>query len=63
MLLCPIAMAVGCNKCPIVSVCPLKASIGNYKIEPPPPIQAAPVKTKAKVRSKRARTRRGARKR
>ena len=57
MLICPVAIAVGCNKCPIVSVCPLKGAIGNYKIEPPP-VQAAPVKAKAKTRSKRARTRR-----
>jgi hypothetical protein len=57
MLLCPIAIAVGCNKCPLVSVCPLKGTIGNYKAEPPP-VQAAPAKTYVKPRSKRARTRR-----
>ena len=57
MLLCPIAIAVGCNKCPLVSVCPLKGTIGNYKAEPPP-VQAAPAKTYVKTRSKRARTRR-----
>jgi len=58
MLLCPIAIAVGCNKCPIVSVCPVKGTIGNYKI-PPPPVQAAPpAKTGVKTRGKRARTRR-----
>jgi len=57
MLLCPIAIAVGCNKCPLVSVCPLKSTIGNYKLEPPP-MQAAPAKPKDKTRGKRARTRR-----
>jgi hypothetical protein len=31
MTLCPIALAAGCKKCPIVSVCPLKTVIGNYR--------------------------------
>lgn len=31
MTLCPIALAVGCQKCPAFSVCPLKGVIGNYK--------------------------------
>jgi len=57
MLLCPIAIAVGCNKCPLVSVCPLKSTIGNYKTEPPP-VQPAPATTHVKTRGKRARTRR-----
>jgi hypothetical protein len=57
MVICPIAIAVTCNKCPIVSVCPLKGSIGNYKLEPPP-IKAAAPKSKVTTRSKRARTRR-----
>jgi hypothetical protein len=35
MTLCPVAIAVGCRKCPIVSVCPLKGVIGDYKEEPP----------------------------
>jgi hypothetical protein len=29
MTLCPIALAVGCAKCPAVSVCPLKNVIGD----------------------------------
>ena len=29
MTLCPIALAVGCAKCPAVSVCPLKSVIGD----------------------------------
>jgi len=36
MTLCPVALAVGCKKCPIVSVCPVKGLIGDYKEEPPP---------------------------
>jgi len=31
MTLCPVAIAVGCRKCPVVSVCPLKTVIGDYK--------------------------------
>ncbi len=37
MTLCPIALAVGCRKCPIVSFCPGKGIIGDYKKEAPPP--------------------------
>ena len=29
MTLCPIAIAVGCKKCPVFSVCPVKSVIGN----------------------------------
>jgi hypothetical protein len=29
MTLCPIAIAVGCKKCPAFSVCPLKTVIGD----------------------------------
>ena len=31
MTLCPIAIAVGCKKCPAFTVCPLKGVIGDYK--------------------------------
>jgi len=31
MTLCPVALAVGCRKCPIFSVCPAKGIIGDYK--------------------------------
>jgi len=31
MTLCPIALAVGCKKCPAFTVCPLKGVIGDYK--------------------------------
>jgi len=33
MTLCPIAIAIGCRKCPIVSACPVKKLIGDY-VEP-----------------------------
>jgi len=31
--LCPVAIAVGCRKCPVFGVCPVKAIIGDYKKE------------------------------
>ena len=31
MTLCPIALAVGCKKCPVFAVCPVKSVIGDYK--------------------------------
>ena len=30
MTLCPIALAVGCKKCPAFSICPLKTVIGDH---------------------------------
>ena len=42
--LCPIALVIGCKKCPVFSVCPLKTIIGDYappviapKAHPPKP--------------------------
>ena len=33
MTLCPVAMAVGCKKCPAFALCPLKGVIGDFKKE------------------------------
>jgi len=33
MTLCPIALAIGCVKCPMVKFCPLKETLGDYKKE------------------------------
>jgi hypothetical protein len=33
MTLCPIALAIGRKKCPIVRMCPVKSLIGEYKPE------------------------------
>jgi hypothetical protein len=33
MTLCPIALAVGCRRCPAFTVCPLKGIIGDYRKE------------------------------
>lgn len=30
MVLCPVALAIGCRKCPVFAVCPLKSTIGDY---------------------------------
>jgi len=40
MVLCPIALAVGCQKCPAYPVCPLKTVIGDQKA-PAPKAEAA----------------------
>jgi hypothetical protein len=30
MKICPVAIAVGCKKCPVFSVCPAKGVIGDF---------------------------------
>jgi len=52
MTLCPIAIVVGCKKCPVFKICPVKGVIGDKP--PAPPVQAKP-KTPAKSRSAAAR--------
>jgi hypothetical protein len=42
MKLCPVSIAVGCKKCPVFSICPVKSSIGDYT----PPKKPAPKKDK-----------------
>lgn len=29
MTICPVAIAVGCKKCPVFSICPAKSIIGD----------------------------------
>ena len=31
MTVCPVAIAVGCKKCPVFGMCPLKTVIGDYR--------------------------------
>lgn len=31
MTLCPVALAVGCNKCPVFRICPAKSTLGDYR--------------------------------
>ena len=47
MTLCPVALAVGCKKCPAFSVCPLKSVIGDHKKDAPA-AKAADTSTKKK---------------
>ena len=41
MTICPVAIAVGCKKCPVFKVCPVKGVIGDYKPEANTPAKAA----------------------
>ena len=36
MTLCPVALAVGCKKCPVFNVCPAKTTLGDYDPESKP---------------------------
>jgi len=31
MTVCPVAIALGCKKCPIFAICPMKSVIGDHK--------------------------------
>ncbi len=54
MTLCPIALAVGCRKCPVFKVCPVKGVIGDYKApEPAPPPPARPKRAAASKKRRR----------
>ena len=53
MTLCPIAIAVGCKKCPVFSVCPLKGVIGDYKEDHSAPKRAAPGKTRPAAKARK----------
>jgi len=50
MTLCPVAIAVGCRKCPIVAVCPAKSVIGDFPQNPPAKSGSAPGNKKTKER-------------
>ena len=53
MTVCPIAIAVGCKKCPIFAVCPVKGIIGDYVKEDPTPKGAASRKAKSATKSRK----------
>jgi len=53
MTLCPIALAVGCRKCPVFKVCPVKTVIGDY--HPPAPKPSASKPSGGKSRGKQSR--------
>ena len=46
MTLCPIAIVVGCKKCPAFAVCPLKSVIGDAP--PPEPKDSKQTETQKK---------------
>jgi len=48
MTLCPIAIAVGCKKCPVFKICPVKGLIGDMPSAPVPPPPAHPKARTAK---------------
>ena len=55
MVLCPVALAVGCRKCPVFAICPLKSTIGDQAPErTPAPRTAAPSDAVAKTVKKAA---------
>lgn len=52
MTVCPVALAVGCRRCPVFSVCPATRLIGDQpdveaKAEPAPKKSAAGAKKKS----------------
>ncbi len=55
--ICPIAIAVGCRKCPVFKVCPLKSVIGDQPSASEPPATDAP--TVQRKGSKRSKAKRG----
>lgn len=56
LTICPIAIAVGCRKCPIFKVCPVKSVIGDQPSAPEPPATDAPtVQRKGRHASKKKR--------
>ena len=62
MVICPVAVAVGCKRCPAFAICPLKTVIGDYR---PDEHVAAPTRAKparpAAAKAKPASNRKGAR--
>ena len=49
MTLCPVALAIGCRKCPVFGICPAKGLIGDHR-----PDDAVPDKPAASAKKKKA---------
>ena len=63
MTICPIAIAVGCKKCPIFKICPVKSIIGDMPKAPQAkPAAKAAAKPAAKAAAKSAPARKTAKK-
>lgn len=52
MVLCPVAIAVGCKKCPVFAICPVKGVIGDYKIGGDAPTKTAGARKKGGAKKK-----------
>lgn len=58
MTICPIAIAVGCKKCPVFKICPVKSLIGDIpKASAGKPVAKPAVKPAAKSAPARKKTR------
>jgi hypothetical protein len=55
MTLCPIALAVGCQKCFAFSVCPVKTIIGDYREVPKSAPKAPSAKASARKKPRKSR--------
>jgi len=63
MTICPIAIAVGCKKCPVFKICPVKTSLGDMpKASNVKPAAKSVVKPAAKAAAKSAPARKKAKK-
>jgi hypothetical protein len=55
MTICPIAIAVGCQKCPIFKICPVKSVLGDVpKVTAAKPVPTPSAKQAAKPAAKGA---------
>jgi hypothetical protein len=57
MILCPIALAVGCRKCPAFSFCPVKTLIGDQTKGEEARPEVPPADKPSQPRAKKARGR------
>ena len=52
MTICPVAIAVGCKRCPVFAVCPAKSTLGDQPAKPEaaaaPPVKPAAKRTARK---------------
>jgi hypothetical protein len=57
MLVCPVAIAVGCPKCPVFKLCPAKRLLGNYRadVDATQPLPAPGKAAKARTKGRRKR--------
>lgn len=63
MTICPIAIAVGCKKCPIFKICPVKSVIGDMpKASEVKPAARSAAKPAAKAAARSAPARKKTRK-